>query len=539
MAKFSRVIIGTDSRAKLLQGVDILADAVKTTLGPKGRNVVIQKSYGGIHITKDGVTVAKSINLKDPVQDMGAVMVKNVADKTNKEAGDGTTTATILAQAIMKEGIKYVTAGMNPMDLKRGIDLATNEIVEELTKMSKPCNTNTEIEQVGSISANADKNIGKMIADAMQKVGNDGVITVEDGTGLENELELVEGMKFDKGWISPYFVNKPEKQMTELEKPLLLVANKTITSIQSIIPVLEEVAKTQRALVIIAEEIDGEALSTLVVNNMRGSIKVCAVRAPGFGERRHELLEDIAILTGATLISDEIGFKLEDVKPEHLGTCAKIKATRDDTTIISGAGEKAGIDKRIEQLKGLLEEATTQFDKDLLKKRISKLSHGVAVIKVGGASEIEVKEKRDRIDDALNATRAAVEDGIVPGGGVALIRAKQKIKNLKGENDDQTAGIKIVLNAIEYPVRLIVSNAGDSADVIVNKIVEGNDNYGYNAATGEYGDMLELGIIDPTKVTKCALLNASSIAGLFLTTETVITDWDEERKHDQNMMMTE
>ena len=439
----------------------------------------------------------------------------------------------------MKEGIKYVTAGMNPMHLKRGIDLATNLIVEELTKMSKPCNTNTEIEQVGSISANADKNIGKMIADAMQKVGNDGVITVEDGTGLENELELVEGMKFDKGWISPYFVNKPEKQMTELEKPLLLVANKTITSIQSIIPVLEEVAKTQRALVIIAEEIDGEALSTLVVNNMRGSIKVCAVRAPGFGERRHELLEDIAILTGATLISDEIGFKLEDVKPEHLGTCAKIKATRDDTTIISGAGEKAGIDKRIEQLKSLLEEATTQFDKDLLKKRISKLSHGVAVIKVDGASEIEVKEKRDRIDDALNATRAAVEDGIVPGGGVALIRAKQKIKNLKGENDDQTAGIKIVLNAIEYPVRLIVSNAGNSPDVIVNRIIEGKDNYGYNAATGEYGDMLELGIIDPTKVTKCALLNASSIAGLFLTTETVITDWDEERKHDQNMMMTE
>jgi len=539
MGKFSKVVIGTDSRAKLLAGVDILADAVKTTLGPKGRNVVIQKSYGGIHITKDGVTVAKSINLKDPIQDMGAVMVKNVADKTNKEAGDGTTTATILAQAIMKEGIKYVTAGMNPMDLKRGIDYATNLIVEELTKMSKPCNTDTEIEQVGSISANADKSIGKMIADAMAKVGKDGVITVEDGTSIENELELVEGMKFDKGWISPYFVNKPEKQMTELEKPLILVANKSITNIQSIIPILEEVAKTQRTLVIIAEEIDGEALSTLVVNNMRGAIKVCGVRAPGFGERRHELLEDIAILTGATLISDEIGFKLEDAKPSHLGTCAKFKATRDDSTIINGAGDKEQIAKRVEQLRGLLAEATIQFDKDLLRKRISKLSNGVAVIKVGGASEIEVKEKRDRIDDALNATKAAVEDGIVPGGGVALIRAKQKIKSLKGENDDQTAGIKIVLNAIEYPVRLIVSNAGNSPDVIVNRIIEGKDNYGYNAATGEYGDMLELGIIDPTKVTKCALLNASSIAGLFLTTETVITDWDEDRNHDQTMMMTD
>jgi len=528
------VNFGADSRDRLIEGVDILASAVKTTLGPKGRNVVIQKQYGAPIITKDGVTVAKEIELKDPIKNMGAQIVKEVASKTADEAGDGTTTATVLAQAIIKEGVKYVIAGMNPMDLKRGIDQATSAIVDELNKISKPCNTQTEIEQVGSISANSDANIGKMIADAMEKVGKDGVITVENGKSLQDQLEIVEGMQFDRGFVSPYFINNPTKQIVDLENPLILVANKTITNIQMIVPVLEAVAKAGKPLLLIAEEIDGEALATLVVNNMRGTIKCCAVKSPGFGETRDQILQDIAVLTGATVISDQTGIKLENIKGEHLGSASRITIDKDNTTIINGIGKKEAIDQRIASIQTQIDKTESSYDKEKLQERLAKLTGGVAVIKVGAATEVEMKEKKDRIDDALNATKAAVEDGIVAGGGVALIRAKQAITNLKGANPDQDAGIQIVLKAIEAPVRQIVLNAGDSPDVIVNKILEGSNNFGYNAASGKYGDMIELGIIDPTKVTKTALLNASGIAGLLLTTECAITNIVEDTNNANN-----
>jgi len=524
------VTFGLDSRSKLVRGVDVLANAVRTTLGPKGRNVVIQKQYGGPHITKDGVTVAKEIELKDQLENMGAQMVKEVASRTGDDAGDGTTTATVLAQSIVKEGMKYVTAGMNPMDLKRGIDKASAAVVEELSKIAKPCNTQKEIEQVATISANSETAIGNMIAEAMDKVGKDGVITVEDGRSLNDELDVVEGMQFDRGFLSPYFVTNGEKQITELEEPYILLTDKKITNIQELLPILENVAKSSKPLLVIGEEIEGEALATLVVNSMRGVLKTCAVKAPGFGDRRKSMLHDIAVLTGGTVISEEVGLTLDKVTLEELGSAKRITVSKDYTTIIGGHGDGEKITNRIEELKVQLDDVTSQYDKEKLQERLAKLSGGVAVIKVGGATEIEVKERKDRFDDALHATRAAVQDGIVPGGGVALLRAKQAIKDLKGDNTDQDAGIKIVLEAIESPVRQITSNAGDSPDVVVNKILEGTDNFGYNAATGEYGDMLELGIVDPTKVTKTAVLNASSVAGLLLTTECAITNAPEEDK---------
>jgi len=524
------VKFGIDSRSKLVAGVDVLANAVRTTLGPKGRNVVIQKPFGAPHITKDGVTVAKEIILKDQLENMGAQMVKEVASRTADDAGDGTTTATVLAQSIVKEGMKYVTAGMNPMDLKRGIDKATSAIVDELSKISKPCSTQKEIEQVATISANSETAIGNMIAEAMDKVGKDGVITVEDGRSLNDELDVVEGMQFDRGFLSPYFVTNGEKQITELEEPYILLTDKKITNIQELLPILENVAKSSKPLLVIGEEIEGEALATLVVNSMRGVLKTCAVKAPGFGDRRKSMLHDIAVLTGGTVISEEVGLTLDKVTLEELGSAKRITVSKDYTTIIGGNGDGEKITNRIEELKVQLDDVTSQYDKEKLQERLAKLSGGVAVIKVGGATEIEVKERKDRFDDALHATRAAVQDGIVPGGGVALLRAKQAIKDLKGDNTDQDAGIKIVLEAIESPVRQITSNAGDSPDVVVNKILEGTDNFGYNAATGEYGDMLELGIVDPTKVTKTAVLNASSVAGLLLTTECAITNAPEEDK---------
>lgn len=524
------VTFGGDSRTKLVNGVNILANAVRTTLGPKGRNVVIQKQFGGPHITKDGVTVAKEITLKDELENMGAQMVKEVASRTGDDAGDGTTTATVLAQSIVKEGMKYVTAGMNPMDLKRGIDKASSAVVEELTKLSKPCNTQKEIEQVGTISANTEKAIGGMIAEAMDKVGKDGVITVEDGRSLNDELEVVEGMQFDRGFLSPYFVTNGEKQLAELEEPYILLTDKKITNIQELLPVLENVAKSSKPLLVIAEEIEGEALATLVVNSMRGILKAVAVKAPGFGDRRKAMLHDIAVLTGGTVISEEIGYTLDKVTLEQLGSAKRITVSKDYTTIIGGTGDPEKITNRIEEIKVQIDEVTSEYDKEKLQERLAKLSGGVAVIKVGGATEIEVKERKDRFDDALHATRAAVQDGIVPGGGVALIRVKQAVGNIKGDNADQDAGIRIVLDAIESPVRQITANAGDSPDVVVNKILQGDANFGYNAATGEYGDMLELGIVDPTKVTKTAVLNASSVAGLLLTTECAITDIAEDDK---------
>mgnify|MGYP001129801510 CR=1 FL=1 len=517
------VSFGTDSRTKLVKGVDVLANAVRTTLGPKGRNVVIQKQFGAPHITKDGVTVAKEIELEDAIENMGAQMVKEVASRTADDAGDGTTTATVLAQSIVKEGMKFVTAGMNPMDLKRGIDKATSAIVEELGNISKPCTTQKEIEQVGSISANSDYTIGKLIADAMDRVGSTGVITVEDGKGLHDELDVVEGMQFDRGYLSPYFVNNPEKQVSELEEPLILLVERKISNIRDLVPVLEAVTQSGRPLLIVAEDIEGEALATLVVNSARGVVKVCAVKAPGFGDRRKEMLKDIAVLTGSTVISEDVGLSLENTTIEHLGMAARVEVSKDNTIIVDGAGDKDAIEAQVHNLQSQIEITESSYDVEKLQERLAKLSGGVAVIKVGAATEIEMKEKKDRIDDALHATRAAVEDGIVAGGGVALIRAKNVVKDLKGDNDDQDAGIKIVLDAVESPVRQITSNAGDSADVVVNKIVEGDANYGYNAATHEFGDMLELGIIDPTKVTKTALTNAASVAGLLLTTECSIS----------------
>ena len=518
------VKFGNDARTKLVAGVDTLANAVRTTLGPKGRNVVIQKAYGGPTVTKDGVSVAKEIELEDAIENMGAQMIKQVASKTADNAGDGTTTATVLAQAIVKEGTKLVTAGVNPMDLKRGIDKTVTALVAELDKISKPCTTQKEIEQVGSISANSDYTIGKIIADAMERVGKDGVITVEDGKGLEDELEVVEGMQFDRGYLSPYFVTNQERQVAELEDPFVLLVDKKVSNIREMLPVLEGVAKAGKPLLLIAEDVEGEALATLVVNSMRGVVKVCAVKAPGFGDRRKAMLEDIAILTGGAVISEEVGLSLENIGTEHLGSAARVEVNKDNTIIVNGAGEATAIEERVKVIQTQIETTESGYDKEKLQERLAKLAGGVAVIKVGAATEVEMKEKKDRIDDALHATRAAVEQGIVPGGGVALLRAKQALDTVDVTNPDQGHGMNIVLQAVESPIRQICSNAGESPDVVVNNILTGTDSYGFNAANGEYGDMTELGIIDPTKVTKTALVNAASVAGLLLTSECSITD---------------
>jgi chaperonin GroEL len=520
------------ARDRMVAGVNLLANAVKTTLGPKGRNVVIERSFGSPIVTKDGVTVAKEIELKDKFENMGAQMVKEVASKTADVAGDGTTTATVLAQAIVREGMKYVAAGMNPMDLKRGIDKAVAAIVEELKVISKPCSTSKEIEQVGTISANADSSIGKIIAQAMDKVGKEGVITVEDGKSLDNELEVVEGMQFDRGYLSPYFINNPDKQVAVLENPYILLHDKKISGIRELLPVLEQVAKAGRPLLIIAEDVEGEALATLVVNNLRGILKTCAVKAPGFGDRRKAMLQDIAILTGGTVIAEEVGLTLEKATLADLGQAKRVEVAKEHTTIIDGAGDPAKIHARVKEIRVQIEEATSDYDREKLQERVAKLAGGVAVIKVGAATEVEMKEKKARVEDALHATRAAVEEGIVPGGGVALLRAREAAvaKGLKGENADQDAGIKIVLRAVEQPLREIVANAGEEPSVVVAKVLEGKGNFGYNAATGEYGDMIEMGVLDPTKVTRSALQNAASVAGLMLTTECMIAEAPKEEK---------
>jgi chaperonin GroEL len=517
------VSFGESARGKMIKGVNTLANAVKVTLGPKGRNVIISKSFGAPHITKDGVTVAKEIELEDALENMGAQMVKEVASKTADQAGDGTTTATVLAQAIVREGAKAVASGMNPMDLKRGIDRATSAVVEELAKISVPCDTTQAVEQVGTISANSDESIGKIIAQAMDKVGKEGVITVEDGKSLDMELEMVEGMQFDRGYLSPYFINT-EKQTAELDDPYILIYDKKIANIKEILPVLEQVAKQGKPLFIIAEEVEGEALATLVVNNMRGTIKTVAVKAPGFGDRRKAMIQDIAVLTGGTVISEEVGMKLEDTKLEHLGQAAKVEVSKENTIVIDGKGSEDAIQSRIAVIKTEIENSTSDYDKEKTQERLAKLAGGVAVIKVGAATEVEMKEKKDRVDDALHATRAAVEEGIVPGGGVALVRAKSAITNLKGDNADQDAGVSIVLRAIEDPLRQIVENAGVESSVVVNEIIKGSGNYGFNAANDTYGDMLEQGVVDPTKVTRCALQNAASVAGLLLTTDCAINE---------------
>ena len=530
------VYFGNDSRSKMVEGVNILANAVKVTLGPKGRNVVIERSFGGPAVTKDGVTVAKEIELKDKLQNMGAQMVKEVASKTADNAGDGTTTATVLAQAIVKEGMKYVTAGHNPMDLKRGIDRATMAAVEALGRISKPCETDEEIAQVGTISANSDAGIGKMIADAMAKVGKEGVITVENGKSLQDELDVVEGMQFDRGYLSPYFINNQDKQVVELDNPFILLFDKKITNIRDMIPVLEAVAKAGKPLLIVAEDVEGEALATLVVNNMRGTVKTCAIKAPGFGDRRKAMLEDLAILTGGKVIAEELGYTLDKVTAEDLGMAGRVEISKENTIIIDGAGDADKIKARVAAIRVQAEEATSEYDKEKLQERVAKLAGGVAVIKVGGATEVEVKEKKDRIDDALHATKAAVQEGIVPGGGVALVRAKQAIAGLKGDNADQQAGINIVLRAMEEPLRCIVSNAGESADVVLNRVAEGTGNFGYNAATEQYVDMLTDGVIDPTKVAKTALVNAASVAGLLLTTDCAIFDLPKDPNNPQPTM---
>ena len=518
-----------DARQKMLEGVNILANAVKTTLGPKGRNVVLERSFGAPTVTKDGVSVAKEIELKDRFQNMGAQMVKEVASKTSDVAGDGTTTATVLAQAIVREGMKYVAAGMNPMDLKRGIDKAVVAVVEELKKISKPTTTSKEIAQVGAISANADENIGKIISDAMDKVGKEGVITVEDGKSLQNELEVVEGMQFDRGYLSPYFINNPEKQLAVLEDVHVLLHDKKISSIRDLLPVLEQVAKAGRPLLIVAEEVEGEALATLVVNNFRGILKTCAVKAPGFGDRRKAMLEDIAILTGGTVIAEELGLTLEKVTLKDLGRAKRVEIGKEETTIIDGAGESKSIESRVKNIRQQIEEATSDYDKEKLQERVAKLAGGVALIKVGAATEIEMKEKKARVEDALHATRAAVEEGIVAGGGVALIRARKALDKLKGDNPDQDAGIKIVHRALEEPLRLIVANSGVESSVVLNKIVEGKANFGFNAQTEAYGDLVEMGVVDPTKVVRFALQNASSVAGLLLTTDVSVAEMVEEK----------
>lgn len=523
------VKFGDSARAKMIVGVNILADAVKVTLGPKGRNVVIDKSYGSPHITKDGVTVAKEISLKDKFENMGAQLVREVASKTADIAGDGTTTATVLAQSILNEGMKAVAAGMNPMDLKRGIDKAVRIAVAEIKNISTPASDSKAIAQVGSISANSDTTIGDLIAEAMAKVGKEGVITVEEGSGFEDTLDVVEGMQFDRGYISPYFANKPDTLTAELDNPLILLVDKKISNIRELIPTLEAVAKSGKPLLLIAEDIEGEALATLVVNNMRGIIKVCAVKAPGFGDRRKAMLQDIATLTGATVISEEIGLSLETTQLTDLGSARKITVGKENTVIVDGAGQSAEIEARVQTIRHQIEEATSDYDREKLQERVAKLAGGVAVIKIGAATEVEMKEKKDRVDDALHATRAAVEEGVVAGGGVALVRAVAALEGLKGINDDQTAGINILRRAMESPLRQIVTNAGEEASVVVNAVKNGKGNYGYNAATGEYGDMIEMGILDPAKVTRSALENAASVAGLMLTTEAMITDFPEEK----------
>ncbi|WP_308904179.1 chaperonin GroEL [Neisseria subflava] len=561
------VQFGTEVRQKMVNGVNMLANAVKVTLGPKGRNVVVDRAFGGPHITKDGVTVAKEIELKDKFENMGAQMVKEVASKTNDVAGDGTTTATVLAQAIVAEGMKYVTAGMNPTDLKRGIDKAVAALVEELKNIAKPCDTSKEIAQVGSISANSDEQVGAIIAEAMEKVGKEGVITVEDGKSLENELDVVEGMQFDRGYLSPYFINDAEKQIAALDNPFVLLFDKKISNIRDLLPVLEQVAKASRPLLIIAEDVEGEALATLVVNNIRGILKTVAVKAPGFGDRRKAMLQDIAILTGGTVIAEEVGLSLEKATLEDLGQAKRIEIGKENTTIIDGFGDAAQIEARVAEIRQQIETATSDYDKEKLQERVAKLAGGVAVIKVGAATEVEMKEKKDRVEDALHATRAAVEEGVVAGGGVALLRAKQAIqrvridsvlggqvlahlqaamKNTKSSmegfaddktlgreilvaNADQEAGVQIVLRAVESPLRQIVANAGGEPSVVVNKVLEGKGNYGYNAGSGEYGDMIEMGVLDPAKVTRSALQHAASIAGLMLTTDCMIAEIPEEK----------
>ena len=513
-----------DARARMVRGVNVLANAVKATLGPKGRNVVLEKSFGAPTITKDGVSVAKEIELADKFENMGAQMVKEVASKTSDVAGDGTTTATVLAQALIREGMKAVAAGMNPMDLKRGIDKAVVAAVAELKALSKPCSTSKEIAQVGSISANSDANIGDLIAKAMDKVGKEGVITVEEGSGLDNELDVVEGMQFDRGYLSPYFINNQQSMSAELENPFILLHDKKISNVRELLPVLEGVAKSGKPLLIVAEEVEGEALATLVVNTIRGIVKVCAVKAPGFGDRRKAMLEDMAVLTGGTVISEEVGLQLEKATIKDLGTAKKIVVSKENSTIIDGAGDAKAIKSRIEQIKAQIEETTSDYDREKLQERVAKLAGGVAVIKVGAATEVEMKEKKARVEDALHATRAAVEEGVVPGGGVALIRGLAAVSKLKGDNEDQNHGIQIAKRAMEAPLREIVANAGEEPSVVLNKVAEGKGNYGYNAATGQYGDMVELGILDPTKVTRTALQNAASIAGLMITTEAMVAE---------------
>lgn len=524
-----QVIFGDEARAKIVNGVNVLANAVKVTLGPKGRNVVLERSFGAPTVTKDGVSVAKEIELKDKLENMGAQLVKEVASRTSDNAGDGTTTATVLAQAIVREGFKYVAAGFNPTDLKRGIDKAVVAIVAEVKNLARPTTTNKEIAQVGSISANSDQNIGDIIAKAMDKVGKEGVITVEDGKSLDNELDIVEGMQFDRGYLSPYFINNPEKQSVILENPFILLFDKKISNIRDLLPVLEQVAKSGRPLLIIAEDVDGEALATLVVNNIRGILKTAAVKAPGFGDRRKAMLEDIAILTGGQVIAEEVGLTLEKATLAELGQAKRVEIGKENTTVIDGAGQATGIEARVKQIRAQIEEATSDYDREKLQERVAKLAGGVAVIKVGAATEVEMKEKKARVEDALHATRAAVEEGVVPGGGVALLRARAAAGVIKGDNPDQEAGIKLVLKAIEAPLREIVANAGGEPSVVINAVVNGTGNYGFNAANDTYGDMIEMGILDPAKVTRSALQNAASVAGLILTTDALVAELSEDK----------
>ncbi len=518
------------ARHKMLAGVNILADAVKVTLGPKGRNVILERSYGAPTVTKDGVSVAKEIELKDKFENMGAQMVKEVASKTSDVAGDGTTTATVLAQSIVKEGMKFVASGMNPMDLKRGIDKSVIAVVEELKKISKACTTSKEIAQVGAISANADIEIGKIISDAMEKVGKEGVITVEDGKSLQTELEIVEGMQFDRGYLSPYFINNAEKQMSVLEDPYILLYDKKVANVRDLLPLLEQVAKAGRPLLVIAEEVENEALATLVVNNLRGILKTCAVKAPGFGDRRKAMLEDIAVLTGGQVIAEEVGLTLEKATLKDLGQAKRVEIDKEETTLIDGAGDPKAIEARVKSIRTQIEETTSDYDKEKLQERVAKLAGGVAIVKVGAATEIEMKERKARVEDALHATRAAVEEGIVAGGGVAYIRARSALDQIKGDNPDQEAGIKIVRRALEEPLRQIVANAGEEPSVVLNKVAEGNGNFGFNAQTEAYGDLVEMGVVDPTKVARTALQNAASVAGLLLTTEAMVAELVEEKE---------
>ena len=518
------VRFGDDARSRMAKGVNTLANAVKQTLGPKGRNVVVEKSFGAPTVTKDGVSVAKEIELEDKFENMGAQMVKEVASKTSDVAGDGTTTATVLAQAIVREGLKAVAAGTNPMDIKRGIDAAVLTAVRELENFSKPCADSKAIAQVGTISANADEDIGQIIADAMEKVGKEGVITVEEGSGLDNELDVVEGMQFDRGYLSPYFINNQETMSVDLESPFILLHDKKVSNVRDLLPVLESVAKSGKSLLIIAEDIEGEALATLVVNNMRGTVKVAGVKAPGFGDRRKAMLEDIAILTGGTVISEEVGLSLEKAGLDDLGSAKRVQITKENATIIDGAGQTESIEGRVNQIRAQIEESTSDYDREKLQERVAKLAGGVAVIKVGAATEVEMKEKKARVEDALHSTRAAVEEGVVPGGGVAMVRAVAATAEVKGKNDDQQTGVSILLRSLEEPLRQIVTNSGDEASVVLNQVAEGEGNYGYNAATGEFGDMIEMGILDPTKVARYALQNAASVAGLLLTTEAMVAE---------------